>query len=146
MSKLKSYEAIVITSAEWAGSVQAASRAEAKSLAECEFNDGNFKAAYEGLKKLSLDPKNDPVMVGKDLELAINSLLRLGRTEEVDDYREAVIKVHEKNWRLLSAAAHTYTSSVHNSFSIYSHGFPRFQFQTIGHQCPARPGLLCGRG
>src|SRR2546426_1838041 len=68
------------------------------------YNDGNFKVAYEGLKKLSLDPKNDPKLVGKDLELAINSLYRLGRTDEVDEYRESVIKVHEKNWRLLASA------------------------------------------
>src|ERR1700693_1291471 len=77
------------------------------------FNDGNFKVAYEGLRKLALDPKNDAKLVGKDLELAITSLYRLGRTDEVDDFREAVIKVHEKNWRLLSTAAHTYTSGDH---------------------------------
>ena len=71
------------------------------------YNDGNFKAAYDGLRALALDPKNDPTHVGKDLELAINALYRLGRTDEVDEFREAVIKVHEKNWRLLSTAART---------------------------------------
>jgi uncharacterized protein YfaS (alpha-2-macroglobulin family) len=72
------------------------------------FNDNNFKVAYEGLRKLALDPKNDANLVGKDLELAIKSLYRLGRTDEVDDFREEVIKVHSKNWRLLWAAAKTY--------------------------------------
>ena len=75
------------------------------------FNDGNFKAAYDGLRKLALDPKDDVKQVGKDLEFAINSLNRLGRNEEVDDFREAVIKVHDKNWRLLATAARTYTDN-----------------------------------
>src|SRR3984885_1374697 len=72
------------------------------------YNDGNFKVAYDGLRLLALNPKNDPTLVGKDLELAITSLYRLGRTDEVDDFREAVIKVHEKNWRLLATAANTF--------------------------------------
>jgi uncharacterized protein YfaS (alpha-2-macroglobulin family) len=82
------------------------------------YNDGNFKVAYDGLRKLALDPKNDPTLVGKDLELAINSLYRLGRTDEVDDFREAVIKVHEKNWRLLATAAHTYTNGEHYGYMV----------------------------
>jgi alpha-2-macroglobulin len=82
------------------------------------YNDGNFKVAYDGLRLLALNPENDPALVGKDLELAITSLYRLGRTDEVDDFREAVIKVHEKNWRLLSTAAHTYTSGDHYGFMV----------------------------
>src|ERR1035438_5683742 len=82
------------------------------------FNDGNFKVAYDGRRVLALDPKNDPTLVGKDLELAINALYRLGRTDEVDDFREAVIKVHEKNWRLLSTAAKLYTNGDHYGFMV----------------------------
>ena len=82
------------------------------------YNDGNWKVAYDGLRVLALDPKNDPTLVGKDLELAINALYRLGRTDEVDDFREAVIKVHEKNWRLLSTAAQLYTNGDHYGFMV----------------------------
>src|SRR2546423_15051371 len=71
------------------------------------YNDGNFKVAYEGLRKLALEPSNDPTLVGKDLELAINALYRLGRTEEVDDFPETVIQVHAKNWRLPPTPAQT---------------------------------------
>ena len=28
------------------------------------YADGNFKVAYEGLRKLALDPKNDRILVG----------------------------------------------------------------------------------
>jgi uncharacterized protein YfaS (alpha-2-macroglobulin family) len=92
------------------------------------YNDGNFKVAYDGLRKLALDPKNDAKLVGKDLEIAIQSLYRLGRTEEVDEFREAVIKVHEKNWRLLSTAARTYTDGEHYGFMIVG------EFKRGGHR------------
>jgi len=69
------------------------------------FRDGNYKVAYDGLRKLALDPSNDPKEVGKDLDLAIDSLQRLGRIDESDDFREAVIAAHARNWRLLQSAA-----------------------------------------
>ncbi|MCS7047476.1 MAG: hypothetical protein NZO58_14050, partial [Gemmataceae bacterium] len=74
------------------------------------FQAGNFKDAYDGLRKLCLDPKNDPMQVGKDLDLAVQALRRLGRVDEADDFREEVIKVHANNWRLLAAAAENYSS------------------------------------
>jgi uncharacterized protein YfaS (alpha-2-macroglobulin family) len=67
--------------------------------------DGNYKTAYEGLRKLALDPKDDAKKVGFDLELAIHCLEKLGRSDEIDEFREAVLSVHAKNWRLLHRAA-----------------------------------------
>ena len=61
------------------------------------FQAGNFKDAYDGLRKLCLDPKNDPLQVGKDMDLAVQALQRLGRVDEADDFREAAIKVHATN-------------------------------------------------
>src|SRR6266851_8377889 len=69
---------------------------------------GNFKDAYEGYRKLALDVKDDPAQVGGDLAQAVQCLYNLGRTDEVDEFREAVIEVHKKNWRLLEAAAQNY--------------------------------------
>ncbi|MBI2808212.1 MAG: alpha-2-macroglobulin [Planctomycetes bacterium] len=92
------------------------------------YNDGNYKVAFEGLRALALNPKNDKTLVGKDLELAINALVRLGRNSEVDDFREAVIKVHAKNWRLLAAAAQTYNSGEHYGFMVAG------TFQRGGHR------------
>ncbi len=92
------------------------------------YNDGNFKVAYEGLRRLALDPNANARLVGSDLELAINALLRLGRVEEVDAFREAVIKTHDKNWRLLSTAARTYAHGEHYGFMIAG------EFKRGGHR------------
>src|SRR5271155_394031 len=56
--------------------------------------DGNFKDAYEGLRKLALDPADDPKLVGKDLTTALNCLEQLGRVSEMDAFREDVIRAH----------------------------------------------------
>ena len=66
---------------------------------------GNFKDAYEGYRALAIDPKDDPRLVGRDLQQAITCLQNLGRMDETDAFREAVIAVHKNNWRLLQAAA-----------------------------------------
>src|ERR1700733_1091459 len=58
---------------------------------------GNWKDAYDGLRKLALDTKNDPMKVGKDLSQAILCLQRLGRVAEADAFREAVIETHKDN-------------------------------------------------
>ncbi len=67
--------------------------------------DGNYNDAYEGFRKLALDPDDEPRKVGEDLNNATNCLQRLNRVAEIDAFREAVIDVHQGNWRLLRAAA-----------------------------------------
>jgi uncharacterized protein YfaS (alpha-2-macroglobulin family) len=81
--------------------------------------DGNYKDAYEGLRKLALDPKDDPKLVGKDLTTAISCLEQLGRVDEIDAFREGVIQAHAKNWRLLETAAQSYVlSNQHQGFIV----------------------------
>jgi uncharacterized protein YfaS (alpha-2-macroglobulin family) len=75
------------------------------------FRAGNFKDAYDGLRKLALDPKDDPVQVGDDLNTAITCLQRLGRSDEIDDFREGVIDAHKTKWRLLEIAAESYAAN-----------------------------------
>ena len=82
------------------------------------FNAGNFKDAYEGLRRLALDPQDDPRLVGDDLKLAVQALRNLGRVAEIDDFREDVIKVHEKNWRLLGAAAESIFTTENHGYIV----------------------------
>src|SRR5437870_5993271 len=89
------------------------------------FQAGNFKDAYDGLKKMCLDPKDDPFQVGKDMDLAVQALQRLGRVDEADEFRESVIKVHAKNWRLLAAAADSYANKTEHFGFIVAGKFNR---------------------
>jgi uncharacterized protein YfaS (alpha-2-macroglobulin family) len=79
---------------------------------------GNVRDAYEGFRKLALDPKDDPLQVGADLDHAVACLQRLGRSDEIDAFREAVIDVHKQNWRLLEAAAQSYAGTEHFGFIV----------------------------
>jgi uncharacterized protein YfaS (alpha-2-macroglobulin family) len=98
------------------------------------YQAGNFRDAYEGLRKLALDPKNDPLKVSDDLNTAINCLQQLGRVEEIDDFREAVIDVHKNNWRLLETAAASYVNPQLPHFGFIVAGkFYRGQHRGGGH-------------
>ena len=83
------------------------------------FSDGNYKDAYEAYRTLALDPKTEPDRVGADLARAIQCLVQLGRVDEVDAFREAVVAVHRANLRLLQAAAESYLNDrAHAGFLI----------------------------
>jgi len=79
---------------------------------------GNYKDAYEGLRKLVLDPKVDPMKVGADLDKAIYCLQRLNRVNEMDAFREAAVEVHKDNWRLLQTVANSYMNGQHHGYII----------------------------
>ena len=87
-----------------AGPAEKADRTKASKA----YSDGHYRDAYDIYRKLALDAKTDPKQVGRDLYMATQSLQQLNRTNEIDDFREAVIKVHKDNWRLLQAAAKNY--------------------------------------
>jgi uncharacterized protein YfaS (alpha-2-macroglobulin family) len=80
--------------------------------------DGNWKEAYDQYSKLALAPATDPSKVGHDLTLAIQCLQNLGRSDEIDKFRESVIATHPKNWRLLQSAALTFLHGEHYGFVI----------------------------
>lgn len=89
---------------------------------------GNYKDAYEGLSKLALDPRDEPKMVGDDLVNAIQCLHNLGRADETEAFREAVIEVHKSNWRLLQTAAESLVNGEHNGTIVagkFSRGYRR---------------------
>ncbi len=65
-----------------------------------QFSAGNFKAAYDGFRRLALDPAGDPKSIGDDLNKAADALQQLGRLEELDDLRDKVIRIHDQNWRI----------------------------------------------
>ncbi len=80
--------------------------------------EGNWRDAYGAYRRLALDPKSDPKQIGVYLNHATNCLQQLGRVNEIDAFREAVIKVHAKNWRLLYTAAQNYMNIQHWGFMV----------------------------
>jgi alpha-2-macroglobulin len=81
-------------------------------------SDGNWKEAYQGLRGLVLDPKDDPKLVGDNLAKAVQCLQQLSRRDEIDALLEDTIKIHAENWRLLWAAARQYLSVQHRGVII----------------------------
>ncbi len=80
---------------------------------------GNFKDAYEnGFSKLAVDPHDDPAKVSDDLTSGITCLRSLGRSDELDGFREAAIAAHGGNWRLLQSAAQTYLTGENYGFIV----------------------------
>ena len=75
--------------------------------------NGNYKDALEVFQKLALAAETDPVLVATDLSNSVQCLRSLGRNDEMDALLEKAIKVHEKNWRVLFAAARAYSESEH---------------------------------
>ncbi len=90
------------------GADQPVLQAQARRISEGAFAAGNYKVAYEGFRKLGpLDLKERPGPRRRrhaDRDFAAARTL-IGRTDEIDEFREAVIEVHKGNWRLLEAGA-----------------------------------------
>jgi len=81
---------------------------ELRQKAQKTYNENNYQDAFELFEKLCLAPDTDPQQVGNDLNMAITCLANINRTEEIDSFREKIIKLHRNNWRLLLAAAQNY--------------------------------------
>ncbi|MDB5291448.1 MAG: alpha-2-macroglobulin domain protein, partial [Phycisphaerales bacterium] len=86
--------------------------------ADKAFAAGNFKDAFINYEKLATDPNDEPGKVSHDLTQGILSLQRLGRSDEVDDFREKTIAAHGKNWRLLQTAAESLLAGETHGFIV----------------------------
>ncbi|MGE0085907.1 MAG: alpha-2-macroglobulin [Desulfococcaceae bacterium] len=97
---------------------QADNNSAVREKANAQFKNGNYKDAFSLFEKLCLDPANDPRQTGNDLHMGVSCLASLNSVEEVDEFREKVVEIHQKNWRLLYAAAKSYTDFQHYGFLI----------------------------
>jgi uncharacterized protein YfaS (alpha-2-macroglobulin family) len=121
MSRLSSLRAVrvVVMTAVAASCLSAAEETRSARDTALQHLDANNNAeAYSVLRRLALDPADDPLLVGSDLENAVLCLKFLHRVGELDDLREQVITVHRKNWRLLTAAAMNYIGHEHTGSAI----------------------------
>ena len=86
--------------------------------AQKAYTDRNWRDAFELYRRLSLDPQADPKTVAPDFTRAWQCLRQLNRLQELDGFREAVIEQHATNWRLLLAAARSYSQNTHWGYMI----------------------------
>lgn len=91
---------------------------KARAAAQKLLTDGNFREAYDGFRKLCLDPTTDGTLVGQDLRNAINCLQQLGEENSQDELVEATVEVHRGSWRLLETASELYRYTQHYGFII----------------------------
>jgi alpha-2-macroglobulin len=76
-------------------------------------SDGNYKDAYEGLRKLTLSSDTAGGPAADEFDAAITCLRQLGRINEIDDLRNQAVAAHAKDWRLLAAVAASYQNVEH---------------------------------
>ncbi len=81
-------------------------------------NDGNYAEAYDGLRQLLLRPSTDSAVSPEALDTAIACLQQLNRVDEIDALREAAVKAHLQDWRLLAAVAQSYLDVQHGGYLI----------------------------
>ena len=95
-----------------------ASTEDLRKQMQTTYQQGNYKDAYEGYRKLALDAQNDPRLVGNDLNRAVQCLQQLNRADEIDGLLEETIQVHQDNWRLLWSSAQNYMNVPHQGFIV----------------------------
>jgi uncharacterized protein YfaS (alpha-2-macroglobulin family) len=86
--------------------------------AQKAYQDGNWNDAYQLFRQLGLEVINDPKLVGRDFVQAWQCLRNLNRINELDKFREEVIEKHDDNWRLLQAAAGSYSQNNHWGYLV----------------------------
>ncbi|MBY0228600.1 MAG: hypothetical protein K2W96_04900, partial [Gemmataceae bacterium] len=89
-----------------------------RATADKAFRDGNFNDAYKAFRKLALDAKREAKEVSHDFTHALDALARLGRVDETDEFREAAILAHAKNWRLLRTAALSFVRREQHGYIV----------------------------
>jgi len=86
--------------------------------AQDAYANGNWQDAFEGYRKLALEIANDPKIVDQDFTQAWQCLSQLNRLNALDEFREAAVKRHADNWRLLLAAARSYSQNTHWGYMV----------------------------
>jgi uncharacterized protein YfaS (alpha-2-macroglobulin family) len=98
-------------------SVAAAAPQSLASLLKMQ-SDGNHKDAYEGLHALVLSKDATSADLPKAFRAADTCLQQLNRVDELDAFREAAVKAHPNDWRLLAAVAQSYLDVQHFGYMI----------------------------
>ena len=80
--------------------------------------EGNYKDAYDGLRKFVFAKESASRDLPKAYDAAITCLRQLNRVDEIDAFREQAVKTHPTDWRLLSAVGQSYLAVEHYGYMI----------------------------
>lgn len=82
------------------------------------FQQGNYKEAYELYRQEATFPQASSANASEAMHKGVQSLMNLGRTDEIDEFREKVVEVHHKNWRVLEQVALSYENHDHHGYIV----------------------------
>jgi uncharacterized protein YfaS (alpha-2-macroglobulin family) len=109
---------LVLLGGVWNLLAEQPSPKDRRESAEKAQREGNFRDAYDIFKTLCLDPENGGNTAAHDYENAIQCLQQLQRPHDIDEFREAVVEKHLKDWRVLEAVARSYRTVDGGGFRI----------------------------
>ena len=91
---------------------------ESRSLAQTYQKQGNYRDAWQIYEKLAVQSGNSDTGVVHDLQNGIECLQRLNRISEMDEFRDAVLKVHKNRSLVLWKLAESYIQGPHYGYII----------------------------
>ena len=82
------------------------------------YKDGNYQEALDAFQQLLSVEGADSELLIESFNSALDCFRHLNRIAEIDEFREATVNRHAKNWRLLSAVAQSYMDVQHYGYRI----------------------------
>lgn len=92
--------------------------ADDRATAQKHMADGNYRDALEIFLKLTREPESAGVQLVENFQSAVQCYSFLQRVHELDGYREEMVKLHPRDWRLLVAVAKSYAEGEHWGFLV----------------------------
>ena len=93
-------------------------REDLRTSAKSQFDDGQFRDAFELYRRLIDDADNAGQLLADDLQMAAQCLYRLQRTGEVDDLLADALRTHPDDWRVHWKAADLIYRTEHYGFIV----------------------------
>ncbi len=91
---------------------------DARTLAQKYQTQGNYRDAWEIYQKLATRRNNSGQGVSNDLSSGIQCLQRLNRVNEIDEFRDSILKVHADKPRVLWKVAESFIRGPHYGYII----------------------------
>ncbi|MEE9603120.1 MAG: alpha-2-macroglobulin, partial [Thermoguttaceae bacterium] len=82
------------------------------------YADGNYQEALGAFQQLLTDDSTDSAQLVESFNSSLACFGRLNRVAEIDDFREAEVERHARDWRLVAEVAQSYMQVEHYGYQI----------------------------